>query len=146
MNMKLLFLFLTCLSLTSIAQTTTEMEKKARELHRVIGLDDKAQWTKFVKENYTAAIIAKPMNGKVSTNGTETSLTDATKASSDIEAKANLLGRLHQDFGSSKIISIKPTGDKLDMVLSTNAGLNGTFSLRFDKDNMIDGFGVRAEH
>lgn len=144
--MKLLFIFVTCLSLTSVAQTASVMEKKARELHRIIGIDDKALWTKFVKENYTAALIAKPMNGKVSTNGTETSLPDATKAGSDLEAKANLLGRLHQDFGSSKIVSIKPDGDKLDMVLSTATGLTGTLSLRFDKANLIDGFGVRAQH
>jgi hypothetical protein len=143
--MKLIFAFLTCLSLTSMAQTASVMEKKARELHRIIGLDDKAQWTKFIKENYTAALIAKPMNGKVSTNGSETSLADATKASSDIEAKANLLGRLHDDFGASKITSIKPDGDKLDMVLATDTGMTGTFSLRFDKNNLIDGFGVRAE-
>jgi len=143
--MKFLALVFTCISLSAFSQDASIMEKKARELHRVIGLDDKAQWTKFVKENYTAALIAKPINGKVNANGTETSLSEATKASNDVEAKANLLGRLHQDFGDSKIVSIKPVEDKLDMVLSTDSGLMGTFSLKFDKNNLIDGFGVRAE-
>ena len=143
--MKLILTVLTFISLSTFAQDASIMEKKARELHRVISQDDKALWTKFVKENYTAALIAKPMNGKVSTNGAETSLSEATKASNDVEAKANLLGRLHQDFGASKIVSIKPVDDKLDMVLSTDTGLTGTFNLRFTKENLIDGFGVRAE-
>ena len=142
--MKLLIIFLSVISLSAFAQDATIMEKKARELHRVIGLNDKAQWTKFIKENYTAALIAKPINGRVSTNGSETSLSEITKSNSDIEAKANLLGHLHDDFGNSKIVSIEPDHEKLKMMLNNDTGLTGTFTLTFDKNNMIDGFGVRA--
>jgi hypothetical protein len=124
------------------------MEKRARELQRVINLNDKQAWIKFIKENYTQALIDKQMTAKVQTNdgdgvsNTKEELKDADK----IEAKAKMFARLHEDFSGSKIISIKPEGDRLEMVLNNGDGLTGTFKLRFEKAKpyLIDGIGIEA--
>jgi hypothetical protein len=52
----------------ALAQEISVMEKRARELHRVINLNDKSAWIKFIKENYTEALIDKRMTAKVQTN------------------------------------------------------------------------------
>jgi hypothetical protein len=52
----------------ALAQEISVMEKIARELHRVINLNDKSAWIKFIKENYTEALIDKRMTAKVQTN------------------------------------------------------------------------------
>ena len=137
------FIFL-LVSFSTMAQDAEVMEKKARELYRVICLNDKEQWMKFVRDHYTPALIAKPINGKVMNNGSETNLSDVTKGGSDIEAKANLLARLHHDFGNGKLISVMPESNKVKMMVNNDQGLTATFDLTFDKNNMIDRFGVIA--
>ena len=132
----------------TLAQEVTIMEKRARELHRVINLNDKQAWIKFIKENYTQALIDKPMTAKVQTNdgGSLTSAKEELKDSDKIEAKAKMFARLHEDFSGSKIVSIKPEGDKLEMILNNGDGLTGTFKLRFEKAKpyLIDGIGIEA--
>jgi len=132
----------------TLAQEVTIMEKRARELHRVINLNDKQAWIKFIKENYTQALIDKPMTAKVQTNdgGSLTSAKEELKDSDKIEAKAKMFARLHEDFSGSKIVSIKPEGDKLEMILNNGDGLTGTFKLRFEKTKpyLIDGIGIEA--
>ena len=51
------------LFLAAFAQESMEkvMEKRAREMHRVLGLSRKDEWKKFVKENYSQSLIDKPM-------------------------------------------------------------------------------------
>lgn len=133
---------------SSLAQEITVMEKRARELHRVIGLDDKQQWIKFIKENYTQALIDKQQSMKVQSNenGTVSTSKEEIKESDKLEAKAKMFARLHEDFGGSKIVSIKPDGNKLEMVLNNGDGLIGTFKLLFDKNKpyLIDGIGIEA--
>lgn len=133
---------------SSLAQEITVMEKRARELHRVIGLDDKQQWIKFIKENYTQALIDKQQSMKVQSNenGTVSASKEEIKESDKLEAKAKMFARLHEDFGGSKIVSIKPDGNKLEMVLNNGDGLIGTFKLLFDKNKpyLIDGIGIEA--
>lgn len=132
----------------TLAQEVTIMEKRARELHRVINLNDKQTWIKFIQENYTQALIDRPMTAKVQTNdgGSVTRAKEELKDADKIEAKAKMFARLHEDFSGSKIVSIKPEGDKLEMVLNNGDGLTGTFTLRFEKTKpyLIDGIGIEA--
>ncbi len=66
-SIYILFVFL-ILNQAAFAQESATMEKRAREMHRVIGLDDKQQWIKFIKENYTQALIDKQQTMKVQSN------------------------------------------------------------------------------
>jgi hypothetical protein len=115
-------------------------------MHRVICLSDKEQWRKFIKENYTQALIDKPMRSQVSKSDDAGSSSEKKEIGSNIDAKVGMFERLHNDFSGSKITSIKPTGDKLEMVL-TNAELSGAFTLKFTaaKPYLIDGVGVQVE-
>jgi hypothetical protein len=130
------------------AQETMQqvMEKRAREMHRVICLSDKEQWRKFIKENYTQALIDKPMRTQVSKSDDSGTTSEKKDIGNNLDAKVGMYERLHNDFGGSKITSIKPNGDKLEMVL-TNAELSGTFNLKFTaaKPYLIDGVGVQVE-
>lgn len=145
-------ILLTLLAFTIVsplfAQDASVMEKRAREMHRVIGLDDKQQWIKFIKENYTQALIDKQQTMKVQSNenGNVSTSKEEIKESDKLEAKAKMFARLHEDFGGSKIVSIKPDGNKLEMVLNNGDGLMGTFKLLFDKNKpyLIDGIGIEA--
>lgn len=136
--------------LTSFAQESMEkiMEKRAKEMHRVIGLSDKEQWKKFIKENYTQALIDKPMQARIQTSedGYTSASTSEIKSADNLEAKANMFQQLHNDFGNSKIISLKPADEKLTMVLKNDLGMTGTFNLKFDKASpyKIDGLGVEV--
>jgi len=124
-------------------------EKRAREMHRVIGLSDKEQWKKFIKENYTQALIDKPMTAKIETSERDDA-EPSTKVSSanNLEEKAKMFQQLHNDFGNSKILSIKPDGEKLEMILQNKESLKGTFQLRFEKKSpyLIDGLGIEVLH
>jgi hypothetical protein len=138
------------LSFTTFAQESMAvvMEKRAREMHRVINLSDKQEWIRFIKENYTQALIDKQQTMKVqsSENGNTTSSKEEIKEADKLEAKAKMFARLHQDFSGSKIISIKSKEENLAMVLDNGDGLIGTFKLRFDKNKpyLIDGLGIEA--
>ena len=130
------------------AQETMQqaMEKRAREMHRVIGLSDKEQWRKFIKENYTQALIDKPMKSQV-TKSDDSGATSAKKEiPSNLDGKVNMFERLHNDFGEGKITSLKSTGEQLEMALSA-ADLTGTFTLKFStaKPYLIDGIGIQVE-
>ncbi len=132
----------------TLAQEVSVMEKRARELHRVISLDDKQQWIKFIKENFTQSLIDKQQTRKVQANedGKVSTSKEELKEADKLEAKAKMFSMLHQDFGGSKIISIKSSNENLDMVLNNGDGLIGTFKLRFEKINpyRIDGLGIEA--
>ena len=150
MTKLVVLLIFNCILLTSFAQESMEkvMEKRAKEMHRVIGLTDKEQWKKFIKENYTQALIDKPMKARIesSENGVASASTPETKAVDNLEAKAGMFQRLHSDFGNSKIMSLTPTGEKMAMVLKNEMGMTGTFTLKFDKASpyKIDGLGIEV--
>ena len=144
-NIILLLTIITCYP--SFSQTMEkEMEKKAREFHRVIGLSDKDQWKKFIQENYAKSLIEKSMKQKVSRQGDEGNSSETTATKGTLEDKVQMFERLHEDFGGSKIVSIKTTGENLDMVLD-GGNLLGTFKFKFDKTSpyLITGFGINAE-
>src|SRR5260221_1157426 len=109
------------------------MEKRAREMHRVIGLNDRDQWKKFIKENYTQALIDKPMRAAVQLDKSSTATPSAESKSADnLEAKVTMFQRLHVDFGNSKIVSIKPAGGKMQMVVDNAVGLHGIIQRTVD--------------
>ena len=142
----LLVVMLLC-CMNGFTQTLEQtMEKRAREFHRVISLTDKEQWKKFIQENYTKALIEKPMKARTVKQGEEENSSESKDIKGTIEDKVNMFQRLHNDFGGSKIISIKPSGENLEMELSA-ADLTGVFKFKFDKNkpNLIDGLGVQVE-
>ena len=134
------------LFLAAFAQESTEkvMEKRALEMHRVLGLSSKDAWKKFVKENYSQAFIDKqcehkwrkekptPRKGKplITWRARQWSSNDCMK-----------------NFGSSKIVSIKSEGEILKMILENEQGLSGTFQLKFDKARpyLVGGWVSRLE-
>lgn len=149
--MKYLFsiLIISAMSFRVAAQDSMEkiMEGRAREMVRVIGLNDKEQWKKFIKENFTEAFISKNMKAKVveTDSNDGTTVSEETSDASNLEAKVTMFARLHDDFGDGKITSLKTTGDKVEMVMNT-AQLKGTFTLKFEtkKPYLIDGLGIQA--
>ncbi len=145
---KVFLLFVSALaSICSLAQTMDQtMEKRAREFHRVIGLDNKADWKKFIEENYTKALIEKPMKARTVTEGEEGNSSESKEIKGTIEDKVNMFQRLHDDFGGSKIISTKTNGENLEMTLSIG-DLSGVFKFKFDKGKpyLIDGIGIQVE-
>lgn len=148
--MKRIFtvLAISLISISLKAQETMQqvMEKRAREMHRVICLSDKEQWRKFIKENYTQALIDKPMKAQVSKSDDSGTASEKKEIGSNLEAKVGMFERMHNDFGGSKISSIKTDADKVVMTLA-NAELSGVFTLKFTaaKPYLIDGVGVQAE-
>jgi hypothetical protein len=122
------------------------MEQRAKEMHRVIALNDKEAWKKFVRENYAQSLIDKPMQAKIQ-QGEQTKSEPATTGTPEenLEGKAKMFQRLHDDFGSSKIISMKPKDENLDMVLA-DTGIKGTFHLTFGKTKpyLIEGVGIEV--
>lgn len=140
---------LSCITLT-LAQESREqvMEKRAREMHRVLGLNDPATWKKFIKENYTQALIDKPMRAKVQTSDNGSDKSSETNSADNLEAKVGMFERLHNDFGGSKITSLKVIGDDVEMIVLGDMGLKGTFRLKFDvpKPYLISGLGISADN
>ncbi len=147
--MKKVYLFgaIILVSVNGFTQTLEQtMEKRAREFHRVIGLTDKEQWKKFIQDNYTKTLIEKPMKAKTVKEGEAGNASESKEIKGTIEDKVKMFERLHNDFGGSKIVSVKPSGEGLEMELSSG-DLSGTFKFKFDKNKpyLIDGVGVQIE-
>lgn len=123
------------------------IEERAKEMVRVIGVSDKEQWKKFMTENYSQALIDKPMRARVETSEHDNAESSSqVNSANNLDEKAKMFQQLHDDFGESKILSMKPAGEKLEMVLENKAGLKGTFQLRFEKKSpyLIDGIGIEV--
>lgn len=118
------------------------MESRAREMFRVIGLDDKESWKKFITENYTRALIEKPMQAKRDTGGGSPS---ATTEKGTVEGKAKMYEMLHNDFASGKITALTVKGETAKMSVSSS-NLAGTFTLKFSKEKpwLIDSIGIEV--
>lgn len=139
----LAFLLLTLPLLAQDAPATV-MEKRAREMARVISVNDPAVWKKFIQENYTQALIDKPMRAKVEGNGSAASTADSE--STNLDSKAKFFERLHSDFGDHDLVSITTKDQQVEMVLLSAQGLRGTFKLTFEKTKpyLISGLGIEA--
>jgi hypothetical protein len=135
-------------ALVSFAQETRDkvMDKRAREMHRVLGLDDREAWKKFIRENYTQALIDKPMRVAVETNDNGSQTSTASTQVNNLEIKTNMYSQLHDEFGKSKIISISNVKDNLEMVLENQNGLRAIFSLKFESNTpfLLDGIGIEV--
>jgi hypothetical protein len=138
-----LFVVIPCLLL---AQETAEkvMEKRVREFHRVIGLNDKEAWKAFIKENYTQALIDKPT--KASKSGDAGNEVINPSSADNLENKAAIFRMLHDDFGGSEITALTQKGNQAELSLLAVSGLVGTFRFTFEKVSpyKIDGLAVEA--
>jgi hypothetical protein len=147
MKKNITLILLCCLWTAASAQESMEkvMEKRAREMHRVMGLTDKEQWKKFVKENYTQALIDKPMRSEQRTSDSDKTSKSSSESGGNLDAKAEMFRMLNQDFGSSKIVSIKPKDGSIEMILGTDDS-KGIFTIKFEKTApyLIDGLGVEV--
>lgn len=150
MKKSLLFIVFAVVGFAAIAQDSMEkiMEGRARELYRVLSLTSSDDYKKFMKENYTKALLDKPvkMSKQVSDSdgGNENSKSEGMD---NLTAKAQMYTQLHEDFGGSKIVSLKRTENKIDLVLRNDSGLTGTFTMTFEKNKpyQIEGLGIQAE-
>ena len=128
----------------------TKMEARAKEFYKILGKNEPEQYKLFMKENYTKAFLEKPVKVNRQTSGDgpqDNSSQNDNKTLNGLDAKAEMFRQLHQDFGDSKLISLKRQDAKMVMVLSANSGLTGTFTLTFEKNTpfKIDGIGVEAD-
>ena len=122
----------------------TKMEARARELHRVMGLSDKEQWKKFMKENYTKSLLERPVKSAVETTDKESSSSTKTSTADNLEEKLKVFERLHNNFKNSKILSLKPVNGRIEMIIE-NPSVKANFSITFENKQpyLIDG--IRAE-
>jgi hypothetical protein len=132
-----------------VAQDSMEkkMVERAREMHRVIGVSDNEVWKGFITENYSKALVERPMTSKVETNGNGAEKSsDNPGPKNGVDEKAKMFQQLHNDFGDSKLLSIKRDGQSVEMILENKAGLKGIFKLRFENKSpyLIDGIGIEA--
>jgi hypothetical protein len=145
----LLILFTSSFIFTQ-AQDSKEsiMVKRAKEMHRIINLNNKQEWINFIKDNYTQALIDKQQTMKVQSNedGRVSKTQEVISDEDKLEAKAKMFARLHEDFSGSRLVSIQSHNEILEMVLDNGEGLIGTFKLTFEKNKpyKIDGLGITA--
>jgi hypothetical protein len=116
-----------------LAQESAEkvMEKRVREFHHVIGLNDKEAWKAFIKENYTQALIDKPTKASRSGDGGNEVINPASAG--NLENKAAIFRMLHDDFGGSEITALTQKGNQAVLSLLAVSGLVGTFRFTFEK-------------
>lgn len=149
--MKNLLLICCCLVLVNVyAQDTKQarMEKRARELHRVMGLNDKAQWRKFMTENYTKSMLERPVRSASATkdNGSSSAAKTTTTADS-IEEKLKIFESLHNEFKDSRILSLKPLDETIEMVIANASTGKANFSITFENKQpyLIDGIRIHVD-
>lgn len=131
-NLFFLLCFFAVASSTAQNKKQTVIEQRARELHRVIGLNDKEQWKKFMMGNYTKAMLERPVTTKVETTEKESTSSSSTETADKLDEKVKVFERLHGDFGNSKIKSIKTIGERVEMILENSSGLNGNFNITYE--------------
>ncbi|MGC4022243.1 MAG: hypothetical protein QM734_10010 [Cyclobacteriaceae bacterium] len=145
---KIALLVIICtFSQISFAQTREQtMEKRAREFHRQLTLSDKEQWKKFVEENYAQSLIERPMKSKMSRQENDDVSVKEDNIKGTVEDKVKMFERLHNDFGGSKVTSLKTAGDQVEMLVD-GSGLNGTFRLTFGKEKpyLLEGLGIDVQ-
>jgi hypothetical protein len=122
------------------------MEKRSKEMIRVIGSDSNEDWKKFIKENFSQALIDKQMRASVDNGDGKTTSSSTTAPQDKVEAKAKMFQQLHGDFGKAKITSLKPNDDKMEIGVEGEEGMAGTFTLTFDKASpyLISGLGIEV--
>lgn len=144
MKTKITILLFLCTLLAAAQSKEQTMEARAKALHKALDANDKAQWKQFMQENYTKALIERPMRAQVAESDGATKKED--KPADPLEAKLGMFARLHDDFGGGKLSSLKVEGNQVRMVITSTRGDNGTFMLRFTAaaPYLIDGLGIEV--
>ncbi len=142
--MKYSFILLAILmSINTLAQNAAKqkMESRAKDMIAAISQPNKDAYRKFIKSNYTEALINKKMRLNVE-GGPGVS---ENEKSDPMEEKVNMYARLHDDLGEGKIISMKQTGEKLEVEAQGSTGLSMSFGLTFQKEEpfLIEGMSVQ---
>ena len=138
--MKNLFLICCCFAIVSVcaqdAKQTT-MEKRARELHRVMGVNDKEQWKKFMKENYTKSMLERPVKSSIETPKRVDNSASSTSTADKLEEKLKVFERLHDNFANSKIVSLKTVDEKIEMIIENTSDAKGKFQYHLRKQDTV---------
>lgn len=121
------------------------MENRAREMVRVIGLDDREAWKGFIHKNFTKSLINKGMQAKTTTSDDEAVKTSSKPDEGNVEGKAGMFERLHGNFGVGKITSLTLDGE-VAIIKVQGTQFDGTFTLKFTRESpwLIDGLGIEA--
>jgi adenylosuccinate synthase len=133
-NLFLLLCFLCCVGAAAQNKKQAIIEKRARELHRVMGLNDKEQWKKFMTDNYSKAMLERRVLSNVETTEKEHADPTTTETTDKLEEKAKVFERLHRNFGDSKIKSLKTFDERIEMILESSSGLKGDFNITFESE------------
>lgn len=126
-----------------------EMEKVAREMFRVICVNDKEEWIKFMETYYTKALQEKPVQRKLDTKGEKdvVIMRSPSAQASPLDAKAAMFDQLHRDFGKGKITSLTTNGTLATMKLE-DGGRTANLTLTFTPQApwLIDALGIEVEN
>jgi hypothetical protein len=146
--MKKLFLFICFFAFAGaigLDKRQTTMEKRAKELHRVMGLNEKEKWKTFMLENYSKSLLERPVKSTINTSEEGSTTSTSATTADKLEEKLKMFERLHQDFGSSKVVSMKTVNERIEMILENTSGLKGNFSIAFEKQSpfLIDGINIQ---
>ncbi len=95
-------------------------------------------------ENYSKSMLERPVKSTIKTEEEESTTSTSATTADKLEEKVKVFERLHQDFGSSKIVSIKTVNEKIEMILENTSGLKGNFSITFENQSpfLIDGIAI----
>jgi hypothetical protein len=147
-NILTVFILLVSLSGFSQSDKSKVLDQRARNFHKAITTNDKAEWKKYMLENFTQALIERPMRAKVVTSEADNaSATSSTTSETQTEEKLTMFARLHEDFGKGKINGVTTEDNSVRMTITTDGGMTGVF--RFDAEPkspwLIDKLSIQVE-
>jgi hypothetical protein len=149
--MKTIFVAVIMLvSLSGLRQSdkSAVLDQRARDFHKAISIKDKAGWKKYMLENFTQALIERPLRAKVVTSENDNTSSTASKTrETETEEKLAMFARLHEDFGKGKISSVKTEGNTVKMIITTDGGMTGVFRLDGEEKSpwRIDKLSIEVE-
>ena len=141
-----LFVFI-AFSAISQSDNTKRLEQRAKDFHDAISKNDKDIWLNYMKENFTNALIERPMRAQVATTESDGTSNNTTNAETKIDAKVSMFRQLHGDFGKSRLRSVKVSGKKIEMILFSENGMKGIFSFEVEEKSpwRIDSMTIEVE-
>jgi hypothetical protein len=145
-NFALLMIAVTFSAIAQKTEAVRTMEKRANEFHRMITVNDRNAWIKFMQENFTKKLQEKPFKKNVQKKDQETDVL-ISKSEKDeaatLEGKTALFDQLYRDFGTAKIKSLKTENNKSEMILDNN-GVMATLTIKYAEQApyLIDGLGI----
>ena len=66
-----------------------QKEKRVRDFHKILAVDDRDEWRKFIKENFTQAFMERQMKARTTVDGASSSSSEA-KPAVPMAAKLNM--------------------------------------------------------